>query len=82
MDPTPEEIGALAEQLNKLAANISDAQGAVERKQQTAALVLQAKHLIAKVQNPFDALVDHIVNVRSSPVPVPGVIEPMAIDSI
>jgi hypothetical protein len=53
MDPTPEEITALAEQLTKLATSASQPRDAMARKQQIAALVLQAKQLIAKVQDPL-----------------------------
>ena len=65
MDPTPEERAALVEELTRLGTDVSRAQGAMDHKQQTADLVSQAKQLIAKVQDPFDALMDHVVNVRS-----------------
>ena len=65
MDPSPEEIVALASRLNQLAKQVASAQGPVTRKHQTTALVLQAKHLIWRVQDPFDALMDHIVNVST-----------------
>ena len=63
MDPSPDEILALADHLTQLAKNVASAQDPMSRKHQTAALVMQAKQLIAQVQDPFDALMDHIVNV-------------------
>jgi hypothetical protein len=62
MDPSPEELIALAEQLNEVAKNAASSPDPSTRKQQIAALVLQAKQLIWRVQDPFDALMDHIVD--------------------
>ncbi|KIV85191.1 hypothetical protein PV11_00918 [Exophiala sideris] len=62
MDASPEEILALADQLNELAKSVATAQDPKTRKRQTSALVLQAKELIWKVQDPYDAAMDHIVN--------------------
>jgi len=64
MDASSEEILALADQLNELAKNVATAQDPKTRKHQTSALVLQAKELIWKVQDPYDAVMDHIVNVK------------------
>lgn len=64
MDPSAEEIIALAEQLTQTAKGLASETHPPARKQQTACLVLQAKQLIWSVQDPHDALMDHIVNVR------------------
>lgn len=66
MDTSPEEIIALADQLNHLAKSVAAAQDPMTRKYQTANLVMQAKQLIWRVQDPFDAIMDHIVNVSFS----------------
>jgi hypothetical protein len=63
MDPSPVEIAALAEQLSQAAKYVAFARDPTTRKEQTAALVLQAKQLIWQIQDPYDALMDHIVNV-------------------
>lgn len=63
MDPSPEEIVALADQLSQLAKTVATAQDPKSRKSQTAALVMQAKQLIWQTQDPFDAIMDHVVNV-------------------
>ncbi|KIX10478.1 uncharacterized protein Z518_01561 [Rhinocladiella mackenziei CBS 650.93] len=62
MDPSPEEITALAAQLNELAKSVASAQDPMSRKHRTAALVMQAKQLIWQAQDPFDAIMDHVVN--------------------
>jgi hypothetical protein len=64
MDPTPEEMTALADQLCQLAKSAAASTDAKEKKHQTQALVLQAKKMIAQIQDPFDAIMDHVVNVR------------------
>lgn len=64
MDPTPDEITALADQLSQLAKSVAASTDPKEKKHQTQALVLQAKQMIAQIQDPFDALMDHVVNVR------------------
>jgi hypothetical protein len=63
MEPSSEEIIALADQLNELARTVASAQDPKTRKRQTAALVLQAKQLIWQTQDPYDAAMDHVVNV-------------------
>jgi hypothetical protein len=65
MDPTPEEITALADQLSQLAKSAAASKDPKEKKHHTQALVLQAKKMIAQIQNPFDAIMDHVVNVRN-----------------
>jgi hypothetical protein len=67
MDPTPEELTALADQLSQLAKSAAASTDPKEKKHQTQALVLQAKKMIAQIQDPFDAIMDHVVNVRNSP---------------
>jgi len=64
MDTSPEEITALADQLSQLAKDVASAQDPMTQKHQTAALILQAKQLIRQVQDPYEAIMDHIVNVR------------------
>lgn len=63
MDPSAEEITALAEQLAQAAKSLGSTSHPPTRKQETANLVLKAKQLIWCVQDPHDALMDHIVNV-------------------
>lgn len=63
MDPSPEEITALADQLSQLAKSIAASTDPKEKKLQTQRLVLQAKQMIAQIQDPFDAIMDHAVNV-------------------
>ncbi|KAL6242752.1 hypothetical protein RBB50_010398 [Rhinocladiella similis] len=62
MDPSAEEITALAEQLAQAAKSLGSTSHPPTRKQETANLVLKAKQLIWCVQDPHDALMDHIVN--------------------
>ncbi|KAL2428869.1 O-methyltransferase desB [Exophiala dermatitidis] len=62
MESSAEETIALANQISQLANNVVSARDPMSRKQQTAELVMQAKQLIWQVQDPFDAIMDHIVN--------------------
>jgi hypothetical protein len=77
MDPTPEEITALADQLSQLAKSAAASTDPKEKKHQTQALVLQAKKMIAQIQDPFDAIMDHVVNVRISTKSSPGYQSPL-----
>lgn len=65
MDPSPEEITAMADQLTQLAKSVAASTDPQEKKLQTRNLVLQARQMIAQVQDPFDAIMDHVINVRT-----------------
>lgn len=62
MDSSPEELIAMAEQLTQLAKSVATSKDPFEKKLQTRGLVLQAKQMIAQIQDPFDAIMDHVVN--------------------
>lgn len=64
MDPSPEEITAVADHLTQLAKSVAASTDPKEKKLQTRNLVLQARQMIAQIQDPFDAIMDHVVNVR------------------
>jgi hypothetical protein len=64
MDPSPEEVTAMADQLSQLAKSVAASTDPKEKKLQTRKLVLQAKQMIAQIQDPFDAIMEHVVNVR------------------
>ena len=66
MEASSEQILALADQLKLVAQDVAATQDPKIRKLQTANLVIQAKSLIAQVQDPFDQLQDQIVNVMTS----------------
>jgi hypothetical protein len=63
MDPSPDQIAALADQLSQIARDVASAQDPVSKKHQVNALVMQAKKTIWAVQDPVDALMDQVVNV-------------------
>ena len=54
----------MAEKLSQLAKSVATSTDPKEKKLQTRGLVLQAKQMIAQIQDPFDAIMDHVVNVR------------------
>lgn len=64
MDPSPDQIAALADQLSQIARDVAAAQDPVSKKHQVNALVMQAKKTIWAVQEPADAMMDQVVNVR------------------
>jgi hypothetical protein len=63
MDPTPQQISAMADELSALAKSLETSSDPSLTKQTTAALVMKAKHLINQVQDPMDAVMDHVTNV-------------------
>jgi hypothetical protein len=63
MDPSPDQIAALADQLGQIARDVASAQDPVSKKHQVNALIMQAKKTISVVQDPVDALMDQVVNV-------------------
>ncbi len=63
MDPSPQHIAALADQLGQLAREIETAPDPMTRKMQTSNLVMQAKKTIWAIQDPMDAMMDQIVSV-------------------
>ena len=63
MDPSPQQISALADQLSQLARDIEAAPDPMTRKMQTSNLVMQAKKIIWAVQDPIDAMMDQIASV-------------------
>lgn len=64
MEASPEELMAMTEKLSQLAKSVATSTDPKEKKLQTRGLVLQAKQMIAQIQDPFDAIMDHVVNVR------------------
>lgn len=64
MDPTPQQISAMADELSALAKSLETKSDPREVKHTKAAVVLQAKELISQVQDPMDAVMDHVTNVR------------------
>lgn len=54
----------MADQLSQLAKSMAASTDPKEKKLQTRNLVLQAKQMIAHIQDPFDAIMEHVVNVR------------------
>jgi len=69
MDPSPEEVVALAEQLTQLAKGLTTSPDPASKKLQTSKLVMQAKKMIWQIQDPFDALMDQVVNVSNRQLP-------------
>lgn len=63
MDPTPERISAMAEELSALAKSLETTSDPGAIKHTKAAVVLKAKNLIGQVQDPMDATMDHVTNV-------------------
>ena len=66
MNPSSQEIAALADQLSQLARDIETAPDPMSRKAKTSELVLQAKKTIWAVQDPMDAMIDQITSVTST----------------
>lgn len=63
MDPTPREISAMADELSALAKSLETSTDPSAMKDTRAAVVMKAKNLINHVQNPMDAVMDHVTNV-------------------
>jgi hypothetical protein len=64
MDPTPQQISAVAEELSALTKSIETSNDPLATKHAKAAVVMKAKNLITQVQDPMDACMDHVTNVR------------------
>jgi hypothetical protein len=63
MDLSPQRITALAEELSALANSLETFSDPATIKYSKEAFVLKAKNLIAQVQDPMDAVMDHFTNV-------------------
>lgn len=63
MDPTPQQISAMADELSALAKCLETSTDPSAIKETKAAVVMKAKSLIGQVQNPMDAAMDHVTNV-------------------
>jgi hypothetical protein len=68
MDPSPEQISALAEQLSQLARNLSTEQDPKARRMQTSNLVMAAKKTVSTLQEPMETLTDQITLVNLTPL--------------
>jgi hypothetical protein len=66
MDASAEQITALAAELATLAKNMTSNTDPMMRKRQTRKAVMQAKSLIMKIQDPMEAVMDHIAYVSCS----------------
>lgn len=66
MDPTPQQITAMAEELSALAKRLECAKDPGAIKHTKEALVIKAKNLIGQVQGPLDVVMDHISQVGLS----------------
>ena len=62
MDPSPDEIAALADELSTLAKGLKDQKDPTSKLFQSKAAVIKARALITAVQDPFDAAMDHTTN--------------------
>ncbi len=63
MNPTPQQISAMAEDLSALSRSLETSSDPGATKHTKAAIVMKAKHFIAQVQDPMDAVMDHVTNV-------------------
>lgn len=63
MDPTPQQISAMADELSALAKSMETCNDPTAIRHTKAAVVLKAKNLIGQVQDPMDATMDHVTNV-------------------
>ena len=63
MDASSDEIAALADELSVLAKGLKDQKDPMSKLFQSKATVLKARALIAAVQDPFDAAMDHTTNI-------------------
>lgn len=62
MDPMPQQISGMAEELSALAKSVETSIDPAAIKHTKAAMVMKAKNLIGQVQDPMDAVMDHITN--------------------
>lgn len=68
MAPSSDEVDALAEELAALAKGSAAAEAdPMAKKHQTHAVVMKAKSLVNKMQDPVEALEGHVTNVRPCP---------------
>lgn len=65
MDPSAEEMAALASKLSAMANDLAQKPDQGKKKEMQKALVMQAKQLIWQCQPPFDAIMDLTVNVSN-----------------
>ena len=63
MDPTPQQITAMAEELSALAKELECSKDPGAIRNTKAALVIKAKDLIGQAQDPLEAVMDHISTV-------------------
>jgi hypothetical protein len=63
MDPTPQQISAMADELSALAKSLETSSDPDAVRHTKAAVVMKAKHLIGQIQDPMDAVMDHVTNV-------------------
>jgi hypothetical protein len=67
MDPSPAQISAMADELSALAMSLETASDPAATKHARAAVVMKAKNLIGQVQDPMEAIMDHVTNVSLLP---------------
>jgi hypothetical protein len=63
MDPTPLQISAMADELSALAKNMEASSDPAAIKHAKGDFILKAKALIGQVQDPMDAVMDHVTSV-------------------
>lgn len=63
MDPTRQQISAMADELSVLVKSLETAGDAAAAKHARAAIVMKAKNVISHVQDPMEAVMDHVTNV-------------------
>ena len=65
MDPSPEEISALADQLSQLAKDMAATKDPISRKVQVQNLCLEAQKMIRAIQDPVQGMMDTVTTVRN-----------------
>ena len=63
MDPSPEEISALADQLSQLGKDMAATKDPVSRKVQVQNLCLEAQKMIRAIQDPVQGMMDTVTTV-------------------
>lgn len=66
MDPTPQQISAMAEELSALAKSLETSSDPTAIRHTKAAVIMKAKNLIGQAQDPMDTVMDHVTNVSLS----------------
>lgn len=66
MDPTPQQVSAMADELSTLVKSLETSNDPSALKETKAAVVMKAKSLIGQIQDPMDAVMDHVTNVSPS----------------